>query len=110
QATVRELTSAGLYEKESLAMVNTWRTNWFGENGTRLLYLVPGKQTDKLLPLKVDPAPDEQVRVLVGRLETITPEDCQQLVRRLVGSGPNDKPADDWLKEELKSLGRFAEP
>src|SRR4029079_5306361 len=110
QATVRELTSAGLYEKESLAMVNTWRTSWFGENGTRLLYLVPSKQTDKLLPLKAEPAPDEQVRVLVGRLETITPEDCQQLVRKLVGSGANDKPSEIWVKEELKSLGRFAEP
>jgi len=110
EATVRELIAAGLYEKESLAMVNTWRTNWFGENGTRLLYLVPQKQTDKLLPLKVDPAPDEQVRVLVGRLETITPEDCQQLVRKLVGIGANDQPAEIWVKEELKSLGRFAEP
>jgi hypothetical protein len=110
ETTVRELTAAGLYEKESLAMVNTWRTNWFGEDGTRLLYLVPSKQTDKLLPLKVDPAPDEQVRVLVGRLETITPEDCQQLVRKLVGASANDQPADVWVKEELKSLGRFAEP
>jgi len=45
-ATVRELTAAGLYEKEALAMVNTWRDNWFGEDGTRLLYLVPGKLTD----------------------------------------------------------------
>src|SRR6185436_4384043 len=76
----------------------------------RLLYLVPSKQTDKLLPLKVDPEPDEQVRVLVGRLETITPEDCQQLVRKLVGTGAKDQPAENWVKEELKSLGRFAEP
>jgi hypothetical protein len=107
---VRELTAAGLYQRESLAMVNTWRSNWFGENGTRLLYLVPQKQTDKLLPLKVEPAPDEQVRVLVGRLETITPEDCQQLVQRLAGKNTDDKPSDEWVSHELKSLGRFAEP
>ncbi len=55
ETTVRELTAAGLYEKEALAMVNTWRTSWFGENGTRLLYLMPGKLTDKLLPLAIDP-------------------------------------------------------
>jgi hypothetical protein len=91
-------------------MVNTWRTSWFGENGTRLLYLVPSKQTDKLLPLKVDPAPDERVRVLVGRLETITPEDCKELVRKLVGNSANEKPSNEWVKEELKPLGRFAEP
>jgi hypothetical protein len=110
EATIRELTVAGLYEKESLAMVNTWRTSWFEENGTRLLYLVPNTQTDKLLPLKVNPAPDEQVRVLVGRLETITPEDCRELVHNLVGSNASEQPADDSIKEELKSLGRFAEP
>jgi hypothetical protein len=110
EAMVRELMAAGLYERESLAMVNTWRSSWFGENGTRVLYLVPGKQTDQLLPLKIDPAPDEQLRVLVGRLETITPEDCQQLVRRLVGNVANDPPTNARIKEVLKSLGRFAEP
>jgi hypothetical protein len=73
------------------------------------LYLVPQSQTDKLLPLKVEPAPDEQLRVLVGRLETITPEDCQQLVRKLVGTDKNPPP-EQWAKEEIKSLGRFAEP
>ena len=85
--TVRELTAAGLYEKESLAMVNTWRRSRLGENGTRLLYLVPGKLTDVPLPLSIEPAPDEKVRVLVGRLETLTPEDCQQLVQVLTEGG-----------------------
>jgi hypothetical protein len=106
EAMVRELTAAGLYEKESLAMVNTWRTSWFGENGTRLLYLVPSEQTDKLLPLTIDPAPSESVRVLVGRLETLTPEDCQRLVHTLTGGDANAK----TIKAELASLGRFAEP
>jgi hypothetical protein len=110
EATVHELIAAGLYNKEALAMVNTWRTSWFGENGTRLLYLVPGKLTDKLLPLSVDPAPDQCVRVLVGRLETLTPEDCQRLVRTLGGSKASDKPAEAAVKAELTSLGRFAEP
>ena len=108
-ATVRALTSAGLYEKESLAMVNTWRNSWFGEDGTRLLYLVPGKITDKLLPLTIDPVPDERVRILVGRLETITPEDSKNLVGRLVGTNSSDKPRKADVNEELKSLGRFAE-
>ena len=110
EATVGELIAAGLYEKEALAMVNTWRTSWFGESGTRLLYLVPGKLTDELLPLTVDPAPDERVRVLVGRLETLTPEDCQRLVHALAGSGPGEEPTAEAVKTELASLGRFAEP
>ena len=37
-------------------------------------------------------------------------KDCQQLVRKLVGIGANDQPAEIWVKEELKSLRRFAEP
>ncbi|MBI2824060.1 MAG: hypothetical protein HYX69_05125 [Planctomycetia bacterium] len=110
EAVVRELTAAGLYEKEALAMVNTWRSSWFGENGTRLLYLVPGALTDELLPLAVDPAPDERVRVLVGRLETLTPEDCRRLVQALAGGGPGETPAADAVKAELASMGRFAEP
>jgi hypothetical protein len=110
QAMVHELTAAGLYDKEALAMVNTWRASWFGENGTRLLYLVPGNLTDKLLPLAVDPAPNERVRVLVGRLETLTPEDCQRLARTLGGTKTGDKPAEAAVKAELTSLGRFAEP
>jgi hypothetical protein len=110
EAMVGELTAAGLYEKEALAMVNTWRTSWFGENGTRLLYLVSGKQTDELLPLTVKPAPDEQVRVLVGRLETLTPEDTQRLVRAVTGGDAGKKPSAAAIKAELASLGRFAEP
>ena len=35
------LVKAGLYEKEAVAMVNTWRSSWFGETGTRLFYLLP---------------------------------------------------------------------
>src|SRR5258706_659650 len=31
----------GMYEKEARAMVNTWRSSWFGEECTRLLYLLP---------------------------------------------------------------------
>ncbi|MEX2318048.1 MAG: hypothetical protein WD669_12900 [Pirellulales bacterium] len=110
EATVRELTAAGLYEKEALSMVNTWRTSWFGESGTRLLYLVPENQTEKLLPLSIEPSPDERVRILVGRLETLTPEDGQRLTRTLIGNGALEKPSPDAVKAELATLGRFAEP
>jgi hypothetical protein len=109
-ATLRELVAAGLYEKEALAMVNTWRTNWFEENGTRLFYLFSSKQTDELLPLTVDPAPDEQVRVMVGRLETITPEDCARLTQALTGGNAGEQPTPDAIHAELAALGRFAEP
>jgi hypothetical protein len=110
EATIRELIAAGLYEKEAVAMVNTWRTSWFGENGTRLMYLVPGKLTDELLPLKVDPTPEEMLRVLVGRLETLTPEDSQRLVQEIAGNASEEQPSGEAVKAALAPLGRFAEP
>ncbi len=106
ETMVNELTQAGLYQKEALAMVNTWHASWFGEDGTRLLYLVPERQTNELLPLTIEPAPDESVRILVGRLETLTPEDCRRLVEVVTTADANS----EKVQGELKSLGRFAEP
>ena len=63
------LVRAGLYPKEAAAMVKTWRASYFTEAGTRVLYLLPQAFTDAVLPLRVQPAPEEVVRVLVGRVE-----------------------------------------
>jgi hypothetical protein len=67
------LTNAGLYEKEAAAMVKTWDDSWLGEQGTRVLYLLPQKWSDTVLPLTITPAPKEVKRVFVGRAEIITP-------------------------------------
>lgn len=62
------LVAQGLYPREAAAMVATWRDLWF-EDGTRVLYMVPRTLTDDILPLTLEPTPDELVRVLVGRLD-----------------------------------------
>ena len=67
------LVSQGLYVKEARAMLETWRDSWF-EEGLRVFYILPRAQTDALLPLTVEPRPENVVRVLVGRVELITPE------------------------------------
>jgi len=66
------LIDQGLYPEEAHAMIETWRDSWF-EEGSRLIYVVPRRFIDKILPLRVDPAPSEMVRVFVGRLELVTP-------------------------------------
>ena len=74
-----------LYDKEAAAMVETWRKSWFGEQGTRLFYMLPQAQTDALLPLTIEPAPQELVRVMVGRMEIMRPSDearITELVRQ----------------------------
>lgn len=107
---VQALEQAGLYEKEARAMVKTWRSSWFGEPGTRLLYLVPENLTNKLLPLDVKPAPDELVRVLVGRMELLAPAERERLLRIVRELGSCLAFENEPLRGELARLGRFAEP
>jgi hypothetical protein len=107
EVMVKNLTGAGLYEKEARAMVKTWDSAWFHEEGNRLLYLVPRARTDELLPLTVDPKPTELVRVLVGRHDFLTPEQESQ-AERLV---ERERAAQAELQaagQELSKIGRFS--
>ncbi len=105
EAVVESLVAEGLFEKEARAMVKTWRGSWFTEEGTRLLYVLPRRLTDKILPIQIEPRPDELVRVLVGRLEVLSTEQ-EQRIEKLV-TGPL---ACKTAAVELAKLGRFAEP
>ncbi len=67
------LMNEGLYRKEAQSMVRTWDASWFTEPGSRILYVVPPQLTDELLPLHIVPAPEKSLRVLVGRLEILSP-------------------------------------
>lgn len=103
---VKELTAAGLYEKEAKAMVKTWDSAWFGEEGTRLLYLVPRAKTDELLPLTMDPKPTELVRVLVGRHDYLTPE-AEAIADREMHRIRAAQKELNAAHDELRKLGRF---
>ncbi len=70
---VSGLTATGLLESEAKAMVETWWTSYFGADGLRVFWVVPEGKTAKILPLDVSPAPDKQVRVIVGRSEVLRP-------------------------------------
>jgi len=66
------LVGQGLYRDEAHAMVETWKDSWF-EEGSRLIYIVPRRFVDNVLPLTMNPEPGQIVRVFVGRLEIVTP-------------------------------------
>ncbi|MDY3559602.1 hypothetical protein R5W23_000596 [Gemmata sp. JC673] len=103
---VKELTAAGLYEKEAKAMVATWSDAWFYEDGSRVLYLVPRAKTDELLPITISPKPVELVRVLVGRHDFLTPEQeatAEKQLKRLRAAEAELNAANT----ELNKLGRF---
>jgi hypothetical protein len=104
------LTEKGLYEKEAKAMVKTWSSAWFGEEGTRVLYLLPDGLTDDLLPLKVEPKPKALVRVLVGRHDVLTPErekHIDALVKEVNRPTPEQDAKQKAAWQELTKLGRY---
>lgn len=115
KAVEKSLVAEGLYEKEAQAMVNTWRQSWFREEGTRLFYTVPPRITNELLPLHIEPAPTELVRVLVGRMEIMTPSQERsilEVVKRSAAArkAQADENAPSPVLSDVMSLGRLAEP
>jgi hypothetical protein len=92
------LVERGLYPPEATAMLATWDESWF-EEGLRLFYILPERETDALLPLSIDPEPQESVRVMVARLEILTPEMETEAQERLAGPSAGPLPG-----------GRFTEP
>ena len=107
-AVTAALDETGLYHDEATAMVNTWKRQWFGTPGVRLLYLVPQSWTDASIPLSIKPAPDTVVRMMMIRVEVITPEleaiDTAQA--QLLADIAKAADAEAYFL----SLGRFAEP
>jgi hypothetical protein len=93
------LVDKGLYREEAHAMVETWKDSWF-EEGSRLIYIVPSAFIDKVLPLTIDPAPGQIVRVFAGRLEIMTPATATAVKTALAH---NDEAT-------LDKYGRFLEP
>ncbi|HEX3143315.1 MAG TPA: HEAT repeat domain-containing protein [Pyrinomonadaceae bacterium] len=103
------LVTAGLYDKEADAMIKTWRNSWF-EAGMRVFYILPRPATDAVLPITIDPRPDELVRVLVGRTEVITPE-MEKPVREQASLLSDPSPAvRSAAAASIKKYGRFSEP
>lgn len=107
---IQALVSDGLYEKEARAMVKTWQASWFSEPGTRLLYSLPQNYTDDLLPLRLSPAPRELTRVMIGRLEILTPETEKRIELLVSKLGAVDPKLREQTASEIRALGRFTEP
>ncbi|MBI1344685.1 hypothetical protein GC163_00200 [bacterium] len=117
QEVQQALVAEGLFEKEAAAMVKTWSNSWFREQGLRLFYMVPQSLTDRVLPLTVEPAPDEVIRVLVGRMELLPPDQEAEIAKavrvyRLAretrsAKGGSEPPS---IPNVIAELGRFAEP
>jgi hypothetical protein len=106
------LTNAGLTATEADAMVKTWDESWFAERGVRVLYILPQTWADSVLPLTLTPAPNQIVRVFVGRAEVITPQVELALTREIDRNKSDDLAARAESVRNIRSLGlgRFLEP
>jgi hypothetical protein len=97
-----QLACRGLTRAEALGMVRTWRKSWLESPGTRVLLPLPRRVADEVLPLEVSPAPRETVRVLVARLDILTPDEERR-------AEETARTAKD-VAEAAKALGRWAVP
>lgn len=106
----RALQASGLTRDEAQAMVETWSSSYFRTEGLRVLYVLPQRFTDEVLPLDVQPAPRECVRVLVGRLECLTPEvelEVEDALHQLVHGSESEREA---AAQRISKHQRFLEP
>lgn len=69
EALIRE----GLFADEAQALLETWQLSYFRSPGQRLFFMVPRAWTDAFLPLHLS-VPADVTRVMVGRIELVTPQ------------------------------------
>jgi hypothetical protein len=107
-AVTAALDRTGLYHDEAVAMVSTWKRQWFRTPGLRAFFLMPQSWTEASIPLHITPKPDVTRRVMMMRMELITPSDEAKdiaMLPKFVESATRPE-AEQWFK----GLGRFAEP
>jgi hypothetical protein len=103
------LAGHGLYPKEVEATIRTWEDSWF-EEGFRVFYVLPRQQTDAILPLEITPKPTKLVRVLVGRMEIMTPEAGQEIIQLLTRLRTTPGTRNSEILEAQRRYGRFLAP
>ncbi len=104
------LIASGLYEREAHAMVNTWKSSYFRTDGVRVLFVLPQSWTDRFIPMRITPMPQQLVRVMVGRVELL---DAARERRAEAAIRDLASPRDDVRErafELLRAEGRYVEP
>jgi hypothetical protein len=102
EAMHESLTRAGLKSDEASAMLSTWEQSYFKSAGLRLFFLVPRAWTDAVLPITIS-RPAEITRVMVGRIEIVSPQQREAITRIASAPAANDPAA----FASYESLGRF---
>jgi hypothetical protein len=104
------LVASGLYDREARAMVNTWKSSYFTTDGVRLLFVLPQSWTDRFIPMRVTPAPDTLVRVMVGRVELLDDVRERRAEAAIRDLASVDAAVRERAFELLRAEGRYVEP
>lgn len=80
------LVAGGLFPDEAEALLRTWEVSYFKAAGLRLFYLCPASDIARLLPLQVS-VPCAVTRVMIGRIEIVTP--AQRALLAKIAAGPS---------------------
>jgi hypothetical protein len=99
-----------LYQKEALAMVNTWKSSYFKTDGVRVLFVMPQSWTDRFIPMRITPQPDRLVRVMVGRIELLDRARELRAEKAISALASPDAQTRERAFELLRSEGRYVEP
>jgi hypothetical protein len=91
-------------------MVNTWRESYLKTDGIRVLWTLPQTWTERFIPMKIDPQPHHLVRVMVGRLELLTPERERRAEGAVKGLSSADAATREISFQFLRDQGRYVEP
>jgi hypothetical protein len=78
----------GLFADEADALLRTWKISYFKSPGLRLFYMCPREEIDRLLPLRIS-VPCDITRVMIGRIEIVTPEQ-RALLAKIAAAPPED--------------------
>jgi len=97
-----ELVAEGLFDDEAKALLTTWDRAYFKSPGLRLFFATPRRWTDHYLPLTISPASHLE-RVMIGRVELITPE--QRKLLEKIAAGPISN--SNWI-EKIPNSERVA--
>jgi hypothetical protein len=101
------LVADGLFDDEAAALLNTWEASYFRSHGARLFFMVPKAWTDHVLPLKSS-VPADVERVMIGRLELITPRQRACLKRIAASKEFSTAWYFDWMQKHPQAAARNA--
>ncbi|HLY72591.1 MAG TPA: hypothetical protein VKU80_00605 [Planctomycetota bacterium] len=100
------LVAEGLHSDEAEALLNTWDASYFRSSGLRLFFLVPRAWTDYVLPLRTSLDADVK-RVMIGRLELITPDQRRCLQRIAETKAPTSAWFEEWTARNPDAWKRY---